>query len=128
MSKTVELFNEAINPLTKIANSIAKKLNYIESSLILKANSFEDAKDFLTKTAAYHSNAYADLSDEQKNSVLEKVWNIIHNSISKPIDVTENQDDTTLEQKIYEFLKIEGGVIYPSQTYAKKLADYIKNN
>lgn len=128
MSKTVELFNEAINPLTKIANGIAKKLNYIESSLILKANSLEDAKDFLSKTAAYHSNAYADLSDEQKENVLEKVWNIIHNSVSKPTDVTENQDNTSLEQKIYEFLKTEGGIIYPSQTYAKKLANYIKNN
>lgn len=128
MSKTAELFNEAINPLTKIANSIAKKLNYIESSLILKANSLDDAKDFLSKTAAYHSNAYADLSDEQKDSVLEKVWNIIHNSISKPTSVTEDKDDINLEQKIYEFLKTEGGIIYPSQTYAKKLADYIKSN
>lgn len=128
MSKTIELFNEAINPLTKIANSIAKKLNYIESSLILKANSLDDAKDFLSKTAAYHSNAYADLSDEQKDSVLEKVWNIIHNSISKPANVTEDKDDINLEQKIYEFLKTEGGIIYPSQTYAKKLADYIKSN
>lgn len=128
MSKTTELFNEAINPLTKIANSIAKKLNYIENSLILKANSLDDAKDFLSKTAAYHSNAYADLSDEQKDSVLEKVWNIIHNSISKSANVTEDKDDINLEQKIYEFLKTEGGIIYPSQTYAKKLADYIKSN
>lgn len=128
MSKTTELFNEAINPLTKIANSIAKKLNYIENSLILKANSLDDAKDFLSKTAAYHSNAYADLSEEQKDSVLEKVWNIIHNSISKSANVTEDKDDINLEQKIYEFLKTEGGIIYPSQTYAKKLADYIKSN
>ena len=42
MSKTRTLFTEALNPYAKIANSINKKLNYIESSIIINADSFEE--------------------------------------------------------------------------------------
>ena len=50
ISNTRKILTEALNPLTKITNSIVKKLNYIESSLILKAKDFEQAKDFILKT------------------------------------------------------------------------------
>ena len=35
---------EALDPLNKIANRIVKKLNYIESSLILKSKNIDDSE------------------------------------------------------------------------------------
>lgn len=46
MSKTRTLFTEALNPYAKIANSINKKLNYIESSIIINADSLKKLKIF----------------------------------------------------------------------------------
>lgn len=122
MSKTQELFIEAINPLTKIANSIVKKLNYIENSLILKANTVDECKDFLLKTAAYHSNAFDDLEQDKKDLVINRIWEIIHNTLTTSPKMEET---TTLEQKIYEYLKTQGGILYPYEDSAKKLANYL---
>lgn len=121
MSKTRELFIEALNPLNKIANSIIKKLNYIESSLILKTKSFEEAEDLLQKTAIYHSNAFEELSNENQTAVLQKIWNTIHNILGqKPVEESDNLED--LETKIYNFLKSNGGIMYPLELSSKKLA------
>lgn len=125
MSKTENLFLEAINPLTKIANSIVKKLNYIETSLILKTTSPEEGRDFLLKTAAYHSNAFDDLDSDKKEQVIVRIWEIIHNTLSTQKE-TKETENSNLEQKIYEFLKMQGGILYPYESSAKNLAAYLK--
>ena len=124
MSRMREVLFEALNPLTKIANSIIKKLNYIESSLILKTKTFEEAKDFLQKTATYHSNSFDELSQENQEVVMQKIWNTIHKILGteEPVSESELNDENILEQKIYEFLKANGGILYPLETYSKKLA------
>ena len=125
MSKTKELFIEALNPLNRIANSIIKKLNYIESSVILKAKSYEEVQDLLQKTSVYHSNAFDELNEEQQDIVLHKVWNTIHNVLGqKPVE--EEVSTKELEAKIYNFLKSNGGIMYPLEISAKKLANAIK--
>ena len=125
MSKTRTLFTEALNPLNKIANSIIKKLNYIESSLILETQDFEKARGYLHKTALFHSNSYDELNEEQQNLVLEKVWNTIHKVLGqKPVEKSDNLEE--LEAKIYNFLKMNGGILYPLELSAKKLAQAIK--
>lgn len=129
MSKTRKLFIEALNPLNKIANQILKQLNYIESSIIIKSSSFEEAEDFLNKTAHYHSNSFEDLVPEDKNIVLQKIYNRIHSILnsSQPKNSVEEADNTeNLENKIYNFLKTNGGILYPLETSAKKLAKAIK--
>jgi len=126
ISKTRTLFTEALNPLTRITNSIVKKLNYIESSLILKAKEFEQAKDFILKTGIYHSNSFSDLSEEDQLKVAERIYQIIHKTLTDKQDSFEeanNQED--LEKRIYDFLKQNGGIMYPLELSAKKLAQAI---
>lgn len=123
MSKTRTLFMEALNPLTRITNSIIKKLNYIESSMILKANKFEDAKDFIVKTGMYHSNSFTDLSEEDQLKVAERIYNTIHKMLTgTQDDINEANNQEDLEKRIYDFLKANGGIMYPLDLSAKRLA------
>lgn len=125
MSKIREAFMEALDPANKIANSIIKKLNYIESSLILKAKNFDDLKTYLDKTASYHSNAYDELDSERQVQVLQKVWNKIHNIMGKTEEEL-NEESKDLEQIIYDYLKTNFWTIYPLDKTAKELAEKIK--
>ena len=129
MSKTRSLFTEALNPLTKIANGIIKKLNYIESSLIIKSPSYEEAKDFILKTASYHSNHFDDLSDEQQELIALRIYNTIHKILGKPTieekPVEESNNEEELTTKIYNYLRSNGGIMYPLEHSAKKLAKAI---
>jgi len=125
MSKIRELFVEALDPTNKIANSIIKKLNYIESSLILKSKNFDDVKSYLDKTASYHSNSYDELGDEHKVAVLQKVWNKIHNILGKSEEEL-NEENADLQDLIYNYLKTNYWTMYPLEKTAKELADKIK--
>ena len=124
MSKTQKLFTEALDPLNKIANSIIKKLNYIEMSLIKDAKDMEGIKSYLQKTAIYHSNSFDELPEEKQEIVLNKIWNTVHKILGQE-PVEESQSTEELEQKIYDFLKSNGGILYPLETSAKKLAQVI---
>jgi len=128
MSKIRQALYEAINPLTKIANGIIKKLNYIESSLIIKSKSYEEAKDFILKTASYHSNHFDDLTEEQQGLVAIRIYNTIHKILGKdptekPVEEANNEDE--LASKIYNYLRSNGGIMYPLETSARNLAKAI---
>lgn len=122
MSKTRTLFTEALNPYAKIANSINKKLNYIESSIIINADSFEEIKDFLIDICEYHSAIVSELSDEAKREVAQRIYSRIHGILKGKYPVEENNTEAELETKIYNFLKANGGIMYPLEVSAKKLA------
>lgn len=122
---TKRVILEALNICNKIANSITKKLNYVESSIILDGD-FESIKNYLYKTAKYHSNAFDELDNDQKQDVLKRVYDNIHSTMRK--EYTENSDlsQEELEQRIYNFLKMNGGIMYPLEHSAKRLAQEIK--
>ena len=125
MSRLRDAFMEALDPTNKIANSIIKKLNYIESSLILKSKNFDDLKSYLDKTASYHSNSYDELDKDRQTMVCQKIWNKIHNVLGKS-DEELNEESADLEQVIYNYLKSNYWTMYPLEKTAKELADKIK--
>ena len=124
MTKIRQVFTEALNPVNRVVNSIIKKLNYVESHIILKANEYKAIADYLHDTCGYHSNAYNELPPDMQNQVAEAVYNRIHKILGNT-PVTEDTDD--LEQKIYDYLKVNGGIMYPLELSAKKLANVIRN-
>lgn len=125
MSRIRTTLYEALNPLNKIANSILKKLNYVQTSLILQKNTYDEASSLLDLLAGYYSNSYGELTQEQQDSVKQKIYDIIHKKLSsKPIQ--EEISDEDLEQRIYSYLKSNGGILYPLEISAKKLAQAIK--
>lgn len=126
MSELRQALLEALDITNKVANSIIKKLNYIESSLILKSKSFEDSKSFLDKTASYYSNSYDELDNEKQVIVLQKIWNKIHNVLGKSEEEL-NEESKDLEQIIYDYLKTNYWTMYPLDKTAKDLAEKIKN-
>ena len=119
-----QVITEALNPINKVVNSIIKKLNYVESHIIIKANKYEDIADYLHDTCGYHSNSYNELPPDMQNQVAEAIYNRIHKILGNTA-VTEETDN--LEQKIYDFLKTNGGIMYPLELSAKKLANAIRN-
>ena len=125
MTKIRQIFTEALNPVNKVVNSIIKKLNYVESHIIIKAQDYNSIAEYLHDTCGYHSNTYNELPPDMQNQVAETVYNRIHKILGNT-PVTEDTDN--LEQKIYDFLKVNGGIMYPLELSAKKLADYIKDN
>jgi len=125
MSEIRQALYEALDPLNKIANSIIKKLNYIETSLILKSKEFEDLKDYLDKSASYHSNSYEELSEDKKDIVLNKIWNKIHNILGQKAEEISESDEV-LEKRIYDFLLANQFHMYPLQNTAKELANTLK--
>lgn len=125
MSEIRQALYEALDPLNKIANSIIKKLNYIETSLILKSKEFEDLKDYLDKSASYHSNSYEELSEDKKDIVLKKIWNKIHNILGQKAEEISESDEV-LEKRIYDFLLANQFHMYPLQNTAKELANTLK--
>lgn len=125
MSRIRTTLYEALNPLNKIANSILKKLNYVQTSLILQKNTYDEASSLLDLLAGYYSNSYSELTQEQQDSVKQKIYDTIHKKLSsKPIQ--EEISDEDLEQRIYTYLKSNGGIMYPLEISAKKLAQAIK--
>ena len=124
MTNIRHVFTEALNPVNKVVNSIIKKLNYVESHIIIKAKDYASIAEYLHDTCGYHSNAYNELPPDMQNQVAEAVYNRIHKILGNT-PVTEDTED--LEQKIYDFLKVNGGIMYPLELSAKKLANVIRN-
>ena len=124
MTKIRQIFTEALNPVNKVVNSIIKKLNYVESHIIIKAQDYKSIAEYLHDTCGYHSNAYNELPPDMQDQVAEQVYNRIHKILGNT-PVTEETDN--LEGKIYDFLRANGGIMYPLELSAKKLADAIRN-
>ena len=125
MSRTREIILEAINPLTKILNGIVKKMNYIESSIVIHADSYEEVKDYIHDISAYHSSYFDDLSTENQEIICKRLYDRLN--IDGKKEVSEDIEDTEdLQTKIYEYLKTNGSIMYPMKTAAKNLADAIK--
>lgn len=124
MSKTREIILEAINPLTKILNGIVKKMNYIESSMVIHADSYEEVKDYIHDISAYHSSYFDDLPKDKQEEVCRRLYDRL-NIDGKKEEVNEEADD--LQNKIYEYLKTNGSIMYPMKTAAQNLAAILKN-
>lgn len=124
MKRIEKVLTEALNPINKVVNSIIKKLNYVESHIIIKAKDYNNIADYLHDTCGYHSNSYNELPPDMQNQVAEAVYNRIHKILGNT-NISEDSDN--LEQKIYEYLKVNGGIMYPLELSAKKLANAIRN-
>lgn len=125
MSVTRNALFEALDPLIQVRNKIINSIKPREIRVILGFPKFcNEIYTFLDLICEEYSNKYNKLSDEDKYTVTEDIFN----HIRKIYNNTPRENTDNLEQKIYEFLKFNNGNTYPLESTAKKLADYIKNN
>ena len=125
MSVTRNALFEALDPLIQVRNKIINSIKPREIRVILGFPKFcNEIYTFLDLICEEYSNKYNKLSDEDKYTVIEDIFN----HIRKIYNNTPRENTDNLEQKIYEFLKFNNGNTYPLESTAKKLADYIKNN
>jgi predicted metallopeptidase len=125
MSVTRNALFEALDPLIQVRNKIINSIKPREIRVILGFPKFcNEIYTFLDLICEEYSNKYNKLSDEDKYTVIEDIFN----HIRKIYNNTYRENTDNLEQKIYEFLKFNNGNTYPLESTAKKLADYIKNN
>lgn len=126
-----ELVVEAIKKTTIIANKVANNLNLAEYKNINRMS--EMNSDYIADLAALHDIRFDDLSDDDKQEVIEKIWNKIKSG-EKPAEVMDETPDenkplsqSELKQKIIDYVKANGAVFYPLEDAAEKLAQELAN-
>jgi len=120
-----ELVVEAIKKSTIMANSIVRRMNVAEWKNIARMTEMD--ADYISDLASFHMPSFDDLSDDEKQEVVEKVWNKLKAG-EKPDEVMEANPEETplsqseLKQKIIDYVKQNGAVLYPLEQAAEELA------
>lgn len=126
-----ELVVEAIKKSTVMANSIVRRMNVAEWKNISRMTEMD--ADYISDLASFHMPTFDDLKDDEKQEVIEKVWNKLKSG-EKPEEVMEaNPEEETplsqseLKQKIMDYVKQNGAVLYPLEQAAEELAKSLSN-
>lgn len=126
-----ELVVEAIKKSTVMANSIVRRMNVAEWKNISRMAEMD--ADYISDLASFHMPTFDDLKDDEKQEVIEKVWNKLKSG-EKPEEVMEaNPEEETplsqseLKQKIMDYVKQNGAVLYPLEQAAEELAKSLSN-
>ena len=111
-----ELVTEAIKKSTVMANSIVRRMNVAEWKNISRMAEMD--ADYISDLASFHMPSFDDLKDDEKQEVIEKVWNKLKSG-EKPEEVLEANPEqeplsqSELKQKIMDYVKQNGAVLYP---------------
>jgi len=125
-----ELVVEAIKKSTVMANSIIRRMNVAEWKNISRMTEMD--ADYISDLASFHMPTFDDLKDDEKQEVIEKVWNKLKSG-EKPEEVMEANPEETplsqseLKQKIMDYVKQNGAVLYPLEQAAEELAKSLSN-
>jgi len=125
-----ELVIEAVKKTTLIANKVANNLNLAEYKNITRMS--EMNSDYISDLAAMKDIRFDDLQDNEKQEVVEKIWNKIKSG-EKPAEVIEETPEnkplsqSELKQRIMDYVKANGAVFYPLEDAAEKLAQELSN-
>ena len=125
-----ELVVEAIKKSTVMANSIIRRMNVAEWKNISRMTEMDT--DYISDLASFHMPTFDDLKDDEKQEVIEKVWNKLKSG-EKPEEVVEANPEQTplsqseLKQKIMDYVKQNGAVLYPLEQAAEQLAQELSN-
>lgn len=120
-----ELVVEAIKKSTVMANSIVRRMNVAEWKNISRMAEMD--ADYISDLASFHMPSFDDLKDDEKQEVIEKVWNKLKSG-EKPDEVMEANPEqeplsqSELKQKIMDYVKQNGAVLYPLEQAAEELA------
>lgn len=120
-----ELVTEAIKKSTVMANSIVRRMNVAEWKNISRMAEMD--ADYISDLASFHMPSFDDLKDDEKQEVIEKVWNKLKSG-EKPEEVLEANPEqeplsqSELKQKIMDYVKQNGAVLYPLAQAAENLA------
>lgn len=120
-----ELVTEAIKKSTVMANSIVRRMNVAEWKNISRMAEMD--ADYISDLASFHMPSFDDLKDDEKQEVIEKVWNKLKSG-EKPEEVLEANPEqeplsqSELKQKIMDYVKQNGAVLYPLAQAAEELA------
>ena len=124
------LVMEAIKKTTVMANSIIRRMNVAEWKNISRMSEMD--ADYISDLASFHMPTFDDLKDDEKQEVIEKVWNKLKSG-EKPEEVMEANPEekplsqSELKQKIMDYVKANGAVLYPLESAAEKLAQELAN-
>ena len=120
-----ELVVEAVKKSTVMANSIVRRMNIAEWKNISRMKEMD--ADYISDLASFHMPTFDDLKDDEKKEVIEKVWNKLKSG-EKPDEVLDEQPEekplsqSELKQKIIDYVKENGAVLYPLEDAAEKLS------
>ncbi len=120
-----ELVVEAVKKSTIMANSIIRRMNVAEWKNISRMTEMD--ADYISDLASFHMPTFDDLNDDDKKEVVEKIWNKLKSG-EKPDEVLDENPEqkplsqSELKQKIMDYVKQNGAVLYPLESAAENLA------
>lgn len=120
-----ELVVEAVKKSTIMANSIVRRMNIAEWKNISRMTEMD--ADYISDLASFHMPTFDDLNDDDKKEVVEKIWNKLKAG-EKPEEVLDEEPEqkplsqSELKQKIIDYVKENGAVLYPLEDAAEKLS------
>ena len=118
-----ELVVEAVKKSTLAAHSIFNRLQPRELKHIYDMQEMDG--NYISDLAYYYKPGFDEFSDEDKQAIIEKIWNQAKSG-KKPLEENpeENQplSQSELKQKIMDYVKEHGAVLYPLESAAEDLA------
>ncbi len=120
-----ELVVEAVKKSTIMANSIVRRMNIAEWKNISRMENMD--AEYISDLASFHMPTFDDLNDDDKQEVVEKIWNKLKSG-EKPEEVMEANPEqqalsqSELKQKILDYVKNNGAILYPLESAASNLA------
>lgn len=118
-----ELVVEAVKKSTLAAHSIFNRLQPRELKHIYDMQEMDG--NYISDLAYYYKPGFDEFSDEDKQEIVEKIWNQAKSG-KKPLE--ENPEEaqplsqSELKQKIMDYVKEHGAVLYPLESAAEDLA------
>ena len=118
-----ELVVEAVKKSTLAAHSIFNRLQPRELKHIYDMQEMDG--NYISDLAYYYKPGFDEFSDEDKKEIVEKIWNQAKSG-KKPLE--ENPEEaqslsqSELKQKIMDYVKEHGAVLYPLESAAEDLA------
>ena len=120
-----DLVVEAVKKSTLIANKVANNLNIAEWKNMSRMQEMDS--NYISDLASFKDIRFDDLGDDEKQEVIEKIWNKVKSG-EKPAEVLDENpdekplDQSELKQKIMDYVKEHGAILYPLESAAEELA------
>jgi len=121
-----ELVTEALDKNNTIARSIVNKMDHANWKNISEMD--EANYNFIKNICSGISQRFDEADDEDKQAIMDKVYSYIHTAKEEP-ELEENSpmSQSEIKQKILDYVKEHGAILYPLEKAAEDLAKTLSN-
>jgi hypothetical protein len=117
------LVTEALDKNNTIARSIVNRMDHANWKNISEMD--EANYNFIKNICSGISQRFDEASDEDKQTIMDKVYSSIHTMKEQPEDESPKLDRSEIAKRILKFIEENGAVLFPKEEKADQLAGAI---